>query len=184
MVFLLFLLTHVDFESSLNNKNPCQCKSFILLVGVAGFPAFSVGDPVDGGEYKKIQSTLSLDCFSVFRLMFNFQLTSPIKQKNPSTIVKGFSCVGVAGFPAFSVGDPVDGGEYKKIQSTLSLDCFSVFRLMFNFQLTSPVKQKNPSTIVKGFSCVGVAGFEPAAPCSQSRCANRTAPHPVCCLFF
>ncbi len=26
---------------------------------------------------------------------------------------------------------------------------------------------------------VGVAGFEPAAPCSQSRCANRTALHPV-----
>ena len=27
---------------------------------------------------------------------------------------------------------------------------------------------------------VGAAGFEPAAPCSQSRCANRTALHPVC----
>ena len=27
------------------------------------------------------------------------------------------------------------------------------------------------------FLVVGVAGFEPAAPCSQSRCANRTAPH-------
>ena len=26
---------------------------------------------------------------------------------------------------------------------------------------------------------VGVAGFEPAAPCSQNRCANRTALHPV-----
>ena len=26
---------------------------------------------------------------------------------------------------------------------------------------------------------VGVAGFEPATPCSQSRCANRTAPYPV-----
>ena len=25
---------------------------------------------------------------------------------------------------------------------------------------------------------VGAAGFEPAAPCSQSRCANRTAPRP------
>lgn len=29
---------------------------------------------------------------------------------------------------------------------------------------------------------VGVSGFEPEAPCSQSRCANRTALHPV--LFF
>ncbi len=25
------------------------------------------------------------------------------------------------------------------------------------------------------FFCVGVAGFEPATPCSQSRCASRTA---------
>ena len=25
---------------------------------------------------------------------------------------------------------------------------------------------------------VGVAGFEPTTPCSQSRCANRTALHP------
>ena len=28
------------------------------------------------------------------------------------------------------------------------------------------------------FSVVGVAGFEPATPCSQSRCANRTALYP------
>ena len=26
---------------------------------------------------------------------------------------------------------------------------------------------------------VGITGFEPVTPCSQSRCANRTAPHPV-----
>ena len=29
-------------------------------------------------------------------------------------------------------------------------------------------------------SLVGVPGFEPGTPCSQSRCANRTALHPVC----
>ena len=28
------------------------------------------------------------------------------------------------------------------------------------------------------FHLVGVAGFEPTTPCSQSRCANRTALHP------
>ena len=28
------------------------------------------------------------------------------------------------------------------------------------------------------FSTVGVKGFEPSTPCSQSRCANRTALHP------
>ena len=26
---------------------------------------------------------------------------------------------------------------------------------------------------------VGIPGFEPGTPCSQSRCANRTALHPV-----
>lgn len=29
-----------------------------------------------------------------------------------------------------------------------------------------------------GFSLVGAAGFEPATPWSQTRCANRTAPRP------
>ena len=33
------------------------------------------------------------------------------------------------------------------------------------------------------FHCVGETGFEPATPCSQSRCANRTALHPVCSLL-
>ena len=31
--------------------------------------------------------------------------------------------------------------------------------------------------------CVGVNGFEPSTPCSQSRCANRTALHPVQMAF-
>ena len=31
---------------------------------------------------------------------------------------------------------------------------------------------------------VGVAGFEPTTPCSQSRCANRTALHPESFYLF
>ena len=31
---------------------------------------------------------------------------------------------------------------------------------------------------------VGVAGFEPTTPCSQSRCANRTALHPESFFIF
>ena len=34
------------------------------------------------------------------------------------------------------------------------------------------------------FSFVGVAGFEPTTPCSQSRCANRTALHPETVLLL
>ncbi len=32
----------------------------------------------------------------------------------------------------------------------------------------------------RSFCCVGATGFEPTTPCSQSRCANRTALRPVC----
>jgi hypothetical protein len=32
--------------------------------------------------------------------------------------------------------------------------------------------------LCKAFSFVGVAGFEPATPCSQSRCASRAALYP------
>ena len=33
---------------------------------------------------------------------------------------------------------------------------------------------------------IGVTGFEPATPCSQSRCSSQTEPHPVVsvCLFL
>jgi hypothetical protein len=31
---------------------------------------------------------------------------------------------------------------------------------------------------------VGVVGFEPTTPCSQSRYANRTALHPELCFLF
>ena len=34
------------------------------------------------------------------------------------------------------------------------------------------------------FLIVGVAGFEPTTPCSQSRCANRTALHPESFFIF
>ena len=34
------------------------------------------------------------------------------------------------------------------------------------------------------FDLVGATGFEPTTPCSQSRCANRTALRPEKCLLF
>ena len=34
------------------------------------------------------------------------------------------------------------------------------------------------------FRLVGVPGFEPGTPCSQSRCANRTALHPETLRYF
>ena len=34
------------------------------------------------------------------------------------------------------------------------------------------------------FRLVGVPGFEPGTPCSQSRCANRTALHPESLRYF
>ena len=48
---------------------------------------------------------------------------------------------------------------------------------------TSCTDTKKETTFTCSFLfCVGVAGFEPTTPCSQSRCANRTALHPECFL--
>ena len=50
-------------------------------------------------------------------------------------------------------------------------------------QLPHPQNEKEPETTIRfqahyALFLVGVAGFEPTTPCSQSRCANRTALHP------
>ena len=49
------------------------------------------------------------------------------------------------------------------------------------FQILINRHKKRPSYWMTSF--VGAAGFEPAAPCSQSRCANRTAPCPELYYF-
>ena len=49
---------------------------------------------------------------------------------------------------------------------------------------TSCTDTKKETTFTCGFLFfVGVAGFEPTTPCSQSRCANRTALHPETSLI-
>lgn len=46
-------------------------------------------------------------------------------------------------------------------------------------QFPSEGKKRKPMMlIITGFLSVGVKGFEPSTPCSQSRCANRTALRP------
>ena len=40
------------------------------------------------------------------------------------------------------------------------------------------VKRKEDVSLIHPLSFVGVKGFEPSTPCSQSRCANRTALRP------
>ncbi len=44
--------------------------------------------------------------------------------------------------------------------------------------------QKPPQRIVETALLVGVPGFEPGTPCSQSRCASRAALHPDFELFL
>ncbi len=43
--------------------------------------------------------------------------------------------------------------------------------------------KKAPGT-ARGFKVVGVVGFEPTTPWSQTRCANRTALYPELLLQF
>ena len=45
--------------------------------------------------------------------------------------------------------------------------------------LRHPFYETAPTLVGVG-AVVGIPGFEPGTPCSQSRCANRTALHPVC----
>ena len=45
--------------------------------------------------------------------------------------------------------------------------------MRFGLKTEEPLNERLP------FLSVGVAGFEPTTSCSQSRRANRTAPHPV-----
>ena len=56
-----------------------------------------------------------------------------------------------------------------------------IFTLIFDSQTIeiSKIDKNKKATILDDcLFVVGVAGFEPTTPCSQSRCANRTALHP------
>ncbi len=50
----------------------------------------------------------------------------------------------------------------------------------FVCKLCASDKNNQPLALMQtaDFQLVGVTGFEPVTPCSQSRCANRTALHP------
>jgi hypothetical protein len=55
-------------------------------------------------------------------------------------------------------------------------------RAIYVQRLAAGAEREN-ATLVESEGCVsqnmvGVIGFEPTTPCSQSRCASRTAPHP------
>ena len=60
----------------------------------------------------------------------------------------------------------------------------STFRYILGISLNTSDKTKSPSikkglmSIIEGYPQVGVERFELPTPCSQSRCANRTALHP------
>ena len=48
------------------------------------------------------------------------------------------------------------------------------------FRFPAASSYETAPTLVGVGAVVGIPGFEPGAPCSRSRCANRTALHPVC----
>ena len=78
-------------------------------------------------------------------------------------------------------GDPgLRGAQPNKSYSLRSL---LVFLPLFSEQALSQGHKKT-APLAWPYCVVGVAGFEPAAPCSQSRCANRTALHPVLSAEF
>ena len=55
-----------------------------------------------------------------------------------------------------------------------------MLKLPFNSPNYTEINKKEETNLLNFlFFCVGVPGFEPGTPCSQSRCANRAALHPV-----
>ena len=48
------------------------------------------------------------------------------------------------------------------------------------FRFPAASSYETAPTLAGVGAVVGIPGFEPGTPCSQSRCANRTALHPVC----
>ena len=55
----------------------------------------------------------------------------------------------------------------------------ALLKLPFNSPNHTEINKKEGANLLNFlFFCVGVPGFEPGTPCSQSRCANRTALHP------
>ena len=58
---------------------------------------------------------------------------------------------------------------HRHFKTCVQIACkFSVF----------PWKKELRHFVTPWFSTVGAKGFEPSTPCSQSRCASRTAPYP------
>ena len=84
----------------------------------------------------------------------------------------------------FAPRDPGGGVIQKRKKqrpfASLMLPLFSLLQLLENkFSGVFGSKKRHRGAVpLYFFFFVGVAGFEPATPCSQSRCANRTALHP------
>ena len=55
---------------------------------------------------------------------------------------------------------------------------YLVLKLISSDKTKSLSVKRGLSSDFRGFPRVGVERFELPTPCSQSRCANRTAPHP------
>ena len=69
-------------------------------------------------------------------------------------------------------------GSHKNTKVTPSAHLF-LFLSLTRASSARCKNKKRPLTCVNDLCVlVGVAGFEPAAPCSQNRCANRTALYP------
>ena len=73
--------------------------------------------------------------------------------------------------------EPGEGNLKEKNHNTPC--CFSVPQVLQKQASDDPINEKTTPPAARWFfSSVGVAGFEPATPWSQTRCANRTALYP------
>ena len=63
-------------------------------------------------------------------------------------------------------------------EKLFSIPLYWFLNILLKIERCCKAKKPRFSSKKQSFSSVGVRGFEPPTPCSQSRCANRTAPHP------
>jgi hypothetical protein len=105
-------------------------------------------------------------------------LTALENKKAAGLSTDGFVCV--VGAAGLAIAHPGKGGDPTQPKPRPVGLAFLLPKPLEKLPFLTALENKKAAGLsTDGFVCVvGAAGFEPAAPCSQSRCANRTAPRP------
>ena len=165
------------------NSRDCSHFYKLLLANSQILTHILVPDPE--GEVTERNPTRAIPCLILYPQLVKAGLRlrhDPEGGSGLNKSHKGSLCYFLFGFPKdqdylLTVGDPEEGSVLNKSTTKLRFVLFCFLQLLkASFQRC--LKTKKPDKIV-WLLLVGVAGFEPAASCSQSRRDNRATLHPV-----